>query len=364
MQQNIKSVNLDTHISDLLYRHDCVIVADFGGFVANYRPSFLHPSNHTIAPPSKRVAFNSSLTNNDGLLANYVAKQLNISYPEAINVIKGFRDECFSVLNEGEKLNLNKVGVLYLDAEKNIQFIPDATANYSLESYGFTTVHAAIIKQESEEETIIKAFQQKEPNKWWRLLEVVPAAAAIALLLLYSQSVDTLVNKSLSSFNPITNYSYPVNSVIEPATESSAYDFQNGIFSSTKPEPAAETITETPTPIETHTQPATVTEALDPPLITAETTPVKAENNLHTTLVAADVTMPTYYIIAGCFKVDENAIKFKDDLIAKGYSAEIIGKHNGLNVVSCSALPNAADAKTALEKIHTELNSGAWIMKK
>jgi hypothetical protein len=340
-------------------------VADFGGFVANYRPSFIHPSNHTIAPPSKRVAFNSSLTNNDGLLANYVATKLNISYVEAMDVIKQFRDDCFNLLNNGEKLNLNKVGVLYLDTEKNIQFIPDATANYSLESFGLSTVQTAIIKQETEDLSIIESFQQKEPNKWWRLLEVVPAAAAIALLLLNSQSVDTLVNKSLSSFNPMSSYTAPVNKAIEPVTESNTYDFSNGLFSAQKqsPEnilPATETVATT-----TIEPSATVIENTAPAPVAVETAPVKSETTkTESSLVTNAAATPTYYIVAGCFKVDENAVKFKNDLIAKGYAAEIIGKHNGLNVVSCSALPNATDAQNALEKIQTELDNGAWIMKK
>lgn len=356
-------MNLDTHISELLYRHDCVIVADFGGFVANYRPSFLHPSNHTIAPPSKRVAFNSGLTSNDGLLASYVAKQLKISYPEANAVIKEFRDECFSVLNEGGKLNLKKVGLLYLDAEKNVQFIPDATANYSLESFGFSTVHASIIKHDNDEQTIVQSFQQKEPKKWWRLLEVVPAAAAIALLLLYSQSVDSLVNRSLSSFNPI-DYSQPLSSEIEYTTDSKTYDFENGIFSNAKQKPVPnDTVTEITTAIESNPQPTAVADEPVEAAI-AETTLPKAEINTTVNVAVAGATQPTYYIIAGCFKIYENAVKFKDELIAKGYNAEIIGKHNGLNVVSCSALPNAGDAKTALDKIHTELDNGAWIMKK
>lgn len=363
MQQNINNVNLDTHISELLYRHDCVIVADFGGFVANYRPSFIHPSNHTISPPSKRVAFNSSLTSNDGLLANYVATKLNISYAEAIDVIKQFREDCFNLLNDGEKLNLNKVGVLYLDTEKNIQFIPDATANYSLESYGLSTVQTAIIKQDTETTSIIESFQQKEPNKWWRLLEVVPAAAAIALLLLNSQSVDTLVNKSLSSFNPMSSYVSPTSNVIDTVTETNSYNnFNNGLFSGQKQSaeitlPATETLAsavESSAPVAENDVPVAV-----------ESTPVKTETiKTETPLVINASATPTYYIIAGCFKVDENAVKFKNDLIAKGYAAEIIGKHNGLNVVSCSALPNAADAQTALEKVQTELDNGAWIMKK
>ena len=74
---------VDKHISELLYQHDCVIVPEFGGFVANYCSAKIHPTQHTFTPPSKSIVFNSNLKNNDGLLANHIALAENTNYPEA-----------------------------------------------------------------------------------------------------------------------------------------------------------------------------------------------------------------------------------------------------------------------------------------
>ena len=61
------------YISDLLYRYDCVIVPDFGGFVANRIGAQVNNFTHTFSPPTKQITFNGLLKHNDGLLANYIA---------------------------------------------------------------------------------------------------------------------------------------------------------------------------------------------------------------------------------------------------------------------------------------------------
>ena len=68
--QNIK---IDVYISDLLYSYDCVVIPDFGGFVANYASAKVQAVQHKITPPSKKISFNKNLRTNDGLLNNYIA---------------------------------------------------------------------------------------------------------------------------------------------------------------------------------------------------------------------------------------------------------------------------------------------------
>jgi hypothetical protein len=73
-------MSLTNYINDLLYRYDCVIVPDFGGFVTNAISARVNHFSHTFYPPTKQLTFNSHLTNNDGLLANYIASSENISF--------------------------------------------------------------------------------------------------------------------------------------------------------------------------------------------------------------------------------------------------------------------------------------------
>ena len=72
-------MTIANYLKDLLYRYDCVIVPNFGGFVTNRISARIDADSNTFYPPTKEVGFNSHLTHNDGLLANYIASSENIS---------------------------------------------------------------------------------------------------------------------------------------------------------------------------------------------------------------------------------------------------------------------------------------------
>ena len=75
--------HIDSHISYLLHLNDCVIIPDFGGFVANYQSAKIDPVVNLMHPPKKHIVFNKSLQNNDGLLVNELASCEGISFKNA-----------------------------------------------------------------------------------------------------------------------------------------------------------------------------------------------------------------------------------------------------------------------------------------
>ena len=80
-------MRLAKYISDLLYRYECVILPNFGGFVTNEISAKIS-SAHTFYAPSKQLTFNPHLQNNDGLLANYIAESNNIPYSNALEILE------------------------------------------------------------------------------------------------------------------------------------------------------------------------------------------------------------------------------------------------------------------------------------
>ena len=90
---------METYISDLLYRHDCVIIPGLGVLITNYRSAQIHPVSHTFRPPSKSIRFNVNLQEDDGLLANYVSSCESISFASAQSKIEHF---VFSIQNDLE----------------------------------------------------------------------------------------------------------------------------------------------------------------------------------------------------------------------------------------------------------------------
>jgi cell division septation protein DedD len=69
----------------------------------------------------------------------------------------------------------------------------------------------------------------------------------------------------------------------------------------------------------------------------------------------------TYNIIVGVFSRIEYAEGLVQNLKKKGFDAKLIGKRNGLHVVSAGASNRIAEAKQLLEKARGEVQS-AWIL--
>jgi hypothetical protein len=109
-------MKLENYISDLLYRYECVIVPNFGGFVTNETSAKVNHFTHTFYPPSKKITFNSHLKHNDGLLANYIASVENSSFSEAVKSINISVEKWKSTLLV-EAVEINKTGTLSLNKE-------------------------------------------------------------------------------------------------------------------------------------------------------------------------------------------------------------------------------------------------------
>src|ERR1035438_4410420 len=126
-------MNFEQHISRLLLNYDCVIIPGFGGFVGNYQGASVHPTMHLFMPPTKSIVFNRNLKSNDGLLANELVAAEGLNYNEALKIIDKYVQTSEKILNEGRKLSLEKVGNLFYDIEKNLQFEPDNSINYLMD---------------------------------------------------------------------------------------------------------------------------------------------------------------------------------------------------------------------------------------
>ena len=80
-------MKISNHIFNLLQEHDCVIVPNFGAFVARNISAKISSDGSKIFPPNKEITFNKSLVKNDGLLINRISSSENISYEVADDTI-------------------------------------------------------------------------------------------------------------------------------------------------------------------------------------------------------------------------------------------------------------------------------------
>lgn len=386
-------MKIDPFISELLYDHDCVIVTDLGGFIANYKPASINPALHMISPPSKKLAFNASLRDNDGLLASHISKKTAINYQDACEVIREYVKNANKNLQDGQKIKLEKIGVLFLDSDKKVQFLPDQHTNYLISSFGMTALHAPVIKREEVTPVLepapldnvrklkpVTTVATTTPKRKWRLLEVVPAAAVLTILFMVPPVLNE-INTNLSTMLPFSrvneyirewrgeevkfdpakiNYEYKSPFDIPPASGiKQAPQTTDSSVSTT--EPAAQINSESsvkPTPAKAADIVA------ENAIAVAETTAV-AVNTPAPSITAEASSERMFHIIAGCFRSKENAEKFIAELQAKQVEATIIGQNKaGLYMVSIFASQSFGQTTDALTEMKNNVVESAWVYKK
>lgn len=300
-------MNLANYINDLLYRYDCVIVPDFGGFVTNTIGAKLQENSNTFYPPTKQITFNNHLKHNDGLLANYIAASENISFNKASTAIS------LAVIkwqNELQSKNviIEKVGVLSLNKEKQIIFEPKNTTNYLTSSFGLASFKSSSIERYKEQVKPLIVAQKEDSKKGIPVFIKYAATAAILLTLGFAGYNGYQQKEQQKEF---ARQEKQLQQKIQTAT-----------FVITKPLPVLE-------------------------------------------LNVSKEKVKPYHIIAGAFQFKENAAKKVKELIAKGYNAKIIGKNKwGLTQVTFNSFSDKNEAINSLYKIQNTVSKDAWLLVK
>lgn len=175
------------YINDLLYRYDCVIVPNFGGFITNRIGAKVNPFTNNFYPPTKQISFNAHLKQNDGLLLNYIASVENISFEKAIIKI----NEAVSSWEEtlkNKQVVFDNIGNISLNENSQLIFEPKKNHNFLTNSFGLSVVSSP------------KINNKEIPNKSIIPVFVKYAAAAVILLGLAYNVYDTGKEKKQLDF--------------------------------------------------------------------------------------------------------------------------------------------------------------------
>ncbi|GHV65708.1 hypothetical protein FACS1894199_07130 [Bacteroidia bacterium] len=129
------------YIADLLFLHDDVIVPNLGGFVGDYRDTYVDEKSGVIYPATKRISFNRKLTQNDGVLVDWIMEQTGVSREQASKQIELFCQDIRVELNQGKKVDMGDIGVLYSDKRFNVIF-EAGYHNFLADTYGMEPIDA------------------------------------------------------------------------------------------------------------------------------------------------------------------------------------------------------------------------------
>lgn len=300
-------MEINHYIKELLLLNDCVIIPEFGGFVANYKPAT--NENNRFFPPTKEIAFNNKLISNDGLLINHISQTEGISYFSARQKLDNFVEETLLNLERNRNVYFEGVGYLHYDSRENLQFEPQLKQNLLIDSYGLPDFSYEKLYQRQIPKPAFKV-EYREPvpvifqkRKLKKLTVAIPLLMAMALIPMknnkeYLSKSDMGLWETLIESTPM---------IPAPAEEQNVAQFDPGASS-----------------------------------------PVTEEFK--------------YFIIGGSFKSEENANKYIEQLSAKGYTGKNLGIFKGLHRVAMKGFSTMEEAQKELNSIlYQNPQSGVWI---
>lgn len=152
---NFAVVNeLERHIEILLLSNDCVIVPDFGGFMAHHVDARYDGRDNMFLPPLRTVGFNPQLKMNDSLLAQSYVEAYDISYPEAIDRLANEVAEIRQRLENEGKYEINNIGTIYLNEDGNYTFEPCEAGILTPNYYGLGGFDMLPLSAQANEPTV------------------------------------------------------------------------------------------------------------------------------------------------------------------------------------------------------------------
>ncbi len=309
-------MQLETYISDLLYRYECVVIPEFGAFLTQRESAKVHESTNAFYPPKKVLSFNEQIQKNDGLLVSYVADVEKIPFEAALNKIQKRIKSLKSYLIQGETLSFENIGELFLNNEGKIQFEPSYHLNYLTDAFGLSqfvspTVTREVYKEEVEElEEAIPLTFTPEKRKTRPYLRY--AAIALIALTIGSVGMSRFYINQIEAHNQIAQ---------EEANKQLENKIQEATFIIDNPLPAI-------------------------------TLNVEKQSG-------------RYHIVAGAFRVETNSVKKVNQLQKLGYDARKIGVNKyGLHEVVYGSFEDRLEALRALRKIRYNHNKAAWLLVK
>ena len=149
-------IALTEHIEYLLTQHECVIVPDLGAFIVRYVPARWDSSQTTLLPPSKCVAFNPSVTDNDGLLVNSVRRRHSLPYEKAVSAIADEVATMRHQLDTDGEISLGRLGSLTQGSESTLEFVPrqgDSLVDSRYEALPPVKISTIISRAKADDET-------------------------------------------------------------------------------------------------------------------------------------------------------------------------------------------------------------------
>ena len=316
-------MDITPFIRELLFGHDCVIIPGFGGFIANYRPAYIEKTTGIFNPPVKQISFNRNLNHNDGLLTGKVSEAIGMNYSDTRNIIELWTEDLKMRLSKGERVVFDHIGIFVNNHEGNVQFEPDANANFSLNSYGLSSFPVSPLKDFDVRKRILPGNSKETGTRVslsryiWRAAVIIPLLGLMIAVPLSTNLFKS--NVQSTNMNPLASVELESNRAASEKNKTS----------------------ETP--------------------VTGNQANLAIPGNDVKNEVKNSVD-ELYAVVAGSFRSEDNASLLVKKLSEEGFTPVVAKGPNGffrVSALQCVSLETALNKKDSISKKYP----GSWISK-
>ena len=344
--------NLDSILFDLLVHHNCVIIPEFGGFIAKRVSSQIDFEKGIIHPPSKHLLFNRFLTADDGLLISSFVQSQEEDYDSIKLKLSSFVTELDKRLSNGEEVSFKHIGTLRRSENGNYTFKQDRSFNLLADAYGLKELDFVSVQEVEEkeevliDETPVIELREKRPIGAKKILRYA-AAVCILPLAFYSFWIpfkSDFFSSGMISVNDFNPFYKKELGRYEPIPSKHIINVQA--------KEDAEVVS-----VENQAQQLEETSPVDKTVIVEESKPEQV------VLASESTTKSTYnkQFIVGCFAVKENAINFKNKIEADGF-VPTISKSGRLFRVSMGVTYSSEEYDRLVSSVRVKGYNG-WTLK-
>ena len=157
-------MELSRYIKELLYQQECVSVPGFGAFLTHQKKVVVNRYTGEFTPPIRELSFNRLIQNNDGILANYVARHENRSYADALLAIEQ-QVERWQKQLLSHAVVLPGIGELTTNAEDKLRFIPYGKINFDPNATGLQAFTRSPVNERLNVAAVVPPISPKSSPK-------------------------------------------------------------------------------------------------------------------------------------------------------------------------------------------------------
>jgi len=329
---------LDLHliIQDIITRREGVVIPGLGSLISKYQSAEIDSQKKVIQPPKKEIHFNPNVTtDSDQILAHFIVSTKKVTLSRAQSLIQNFVQNIKNELAQKGKYTFKGIGTLKKGERGRIELVPEKDITSNL---GFEEIPAEPFELEKTHAPGKKVTYAPPPPPPRRSRKKTILWITVSLLLLILIGGGYYIG-----FFDYLAYKIENQEMFRKISETSDRVTDNN---TEKPEPMAEDTT-----LDSASVPKELRQALN-----------RMTDKKRALMYKEPEENKTYHIIAGSFRIRDNALEYQNQLAGQGYTAKIL-ENDSLFRISVKSFDKKEDALVELYQMRdTGKLKSIWLL--